>query len=103
MQGEKTKLKAKVIGRVEKLISSIKTLHYQETLNAVRGRVPEGYYEGADVDKEFENLLASSCNPIKNEELIQAKAVNIPEFEDDGLVSNPQKAQISHSDFKPLS
>lgn len=35
LKGDKTKLKAKIIGRSEKLISCIKTLQYEETMDAI--------------------------------------------------------------------
>ena len=58
-------------------------------MDAITQKYQEQDQQMLGADKEFKELLKNSNNPIKNEEYIQAKAVNIPEFLDNGLVSNP--------------
>ncbi len=61
-------------------------------------------YKNVDQEEEaeVEKLLLSQENPLKNESFISAKAVKIPEFFDDGSISNTKKVMKS-TDLQPLS
>lgn len=92
MKGEKTNIQATIIGRTEKLVSSIKSQRFAEKIHALAKKLMDKRPDEDDnvlsslfQDPELGNLLMDPETPsIKNEELISAKAVQIPKHLSDG-------------------